>query len=534
MPPKKGILKPAGSRRRARLQAEANGNATNTATTTSTTSKVRFAKYANESFSKEEIASIVARHKQIVDSMNKYLPDDQKISVDPNLERKLQSGNYARMYHLGQEIKQRPIEQDKIYEDIKKKYGSPKNSISGFNVKAMLRTGKTEEDKVYNETLYREFKDNPQKFLQRQYEKILKTNAQDLYDLGNDPVKQAEYFIKNYEVCNYASNMSTVVNAKENKDVFTNEFKENSKSVGSLAHTLFQTKYAAKAFDSIDKLAFPEISQKQAEALYDSMFSSDIKSEEVSSLLSSKKWGSKPEPSPKEIFDNIKQKTGVDLTKDENFMTNHIFTGEDGKAIDIENIDSKFKEVKVVEGADKKRNMNFITNNFKNIYAANWRKSFNQKMGVDSDKLDIKTLDNNLKGGFFNRMFRRPSKEYTAMMEAFKDYHNPESPNYMNKEALDSKTQAYVDHKNSTGKKLTTADEARMRFAKNILETNNEIDKLIARTENAFADRAVKRVTFLLPEDVNVEIVSKDKENVVVKVHDGPEQQAQKNEEIEL
>lgn len=126
MPPKKGILKPAGSRRRARLQAEANGNATNTTTTTSTTSKVRFAKYANESFSKEEIASIVARHKQIVDSMNKYLPDDQKISVDPNLERKLQSGNYAKMYHLGQEIKQRPIEQDKIYEDIRNKYGSPK------------------------------------------------------------------------------------------------------------------------------------------------------------------------------------------------------------------------------------------------------------------------------------------------------------------------------------------------------------------------------------------------------------------------
>lgn len=215
-------------------------------------------------------------------------------------------------------------------------------------------------------------------------------------------------------------------------------------------------------------------------------------------------------------------------------MTNHIFTGEDGKAIDVENIDSKFKEVKVVEGANNKRNMDFITNNFKNIYAANWRRSFNKKMGADGDKLDIDTLSNNLKGGFFNRMFRRPSKEYTAMMEAFKDYHNPESPNYMNKEALDSKTQAYVDHKNSTGKKLSSADEARMKFAKNILETNNESDKLIERTENAFADRAVKRVTFLLPEDVNVEIVSKDKENVVVKVHDGPEQQAQKNEEIEL
>jgi hypothetical protein len=43
-----------------------------------------------------------------------------------------------------------------------------------------------------------------------------------------------------------------------------------------------------------------------------------------------------------------------------------------------------------------------------------------------------------------------------------------------------------------------------------------------------------RRVTFLLPQDVNVEIVTKEKESVVIKVNEGPSQDKAKEQEPEL
>ena len=86
-----------------------------------------------------------------------------------------------------------------------------------------------------------------------------------------------------------------------------------------------------------------------------------------------------------------------------------------------------------------------------------------------------------------------------------------------------------MDHKNAKGKELTGGDKIRMDFAKNILDTSKESDKIFHQTENQFVVKEHKRVTFLLPEEVSDEV--KEKEKVAVKVNEGPKQEANKEQE---
>ena len=539
MPPKtKGILKKSG-RRIDRKNGEANNN--NTASTTR--NNVRFSKVANEGFTKEEIQQILNKHKEIVEDMNKHLPKNQQVSIDKDLEKKLQDPKIAKMYHIGREIKEKERKQLQIHEALRDKYGSPKTKVQGFYIFDSFRTGDTEEDRIYNETLYRNYKDNPLKYAYNEYSKVLKTSSKELYDLGDDPIKQGEYYLKNFEKCNYANSLGRFAGAKENEGLVSEGLKKNAESIGGLGNFLMQTKYGVKNYDSIEKLAFPKLNPEQAENLYFQSYGYKInQNEDIRDCVSDAHHygGPKENPSPKQYFDMLKEKTGVDLSNTENFMTSKVFYDDKGKPMNVNNMffkyldNDKFGEAKDITDPNEIRDIEFITTDFKNRYLGNWQKRFNEKMGINSNKLDIKSIEEKNKGNWLHRTFRRPSKEYAEMMNAFKDYHNPNSKDYMNDQKLNEKTQAYVDHKNASGKEISGADKVRMDFAKSILDTNKDKDKILNQTKSAYIEHPTKRVTFLLPEEVNVENAPKQKENVVENVKEAPAKSEEKEQDIEL
>ena len=537
MPPKtKGILKKSGRRIDRR-----NGQATVEANPSNERNKVRYSKVAQEGFTKEEIKSILDKHKALVEDMNKYLPEGQKLSVDKDLEKKLQDPKLARMYRLGTEIKESTIKQKEIYEGLRKKYGEEKK-IEGFYIFDSFRTGNSEEDKIYNEQLFRNYKDNPEKFAYEQFNKVCNTSGKELYDLGNDPIKQAEYYLNNRAKCDAASSIKSAISSEKNEGLFTDTYKKYANSIGSVAKLINQPKHACKKYDSLDKLAFPQLTEKQAEALDDVSYGFNInKNEEIYNGIKNAKYHwDDAEKSPNEKMDMIKEKTGVDLSNNEKLISDKIFYNDKGEVMDVNEMfnkyldNEKFGKAESITDPNEKGDISYITNNFKNAYMNNWKKSFNQKCGIQGNKIDVKNIEEKNKGSFLNRLFRRESKEYKGMMDAFKDYNNPKSKNYMNKDYLNEKTQAYVDHKNAKGKELTGGDKIRMDFAKNILDTNKESDKIFQQTENQFVNKQSKRVTFLLPEEVNVEGNAKEKENVVSKVKEAPEQNIQKEEGMEL
>jgi len=73
-----------------------------------------------------------------------------------------------------------------------------------------------------------------------------------------------------------------------------------------------------------------------------------------------------------------------------------------------------------------------------------------------------------------------------------------------------------------------------MDFAKSILDTNKDKDKILNQTKSAYIEHPTKRVTFLLPEEVNVENAPKQKENVVENVKEAPAKSEEKEQDIEL
>ena len=535
--PVKGILKKSGRRIDRR-----NGNVNVEASPTTQRNKVRYSKVAQEGFTKEEIKTIVERHKFLVEDMNKYLPEGQKLSIDKDLEKKLQDPKLARMYRLGTEIKESTIKQKEIYEGLRKKYGEEKK-IDGFYIFDSFRTGNSEEDKIYNEQLFRNYKDNPEKYAFEQFNKVVNTSGKELYDLGNDPIKQAEYYLNNRQKCNAANSLKTAISSEKNQNLFTDTYKKYAKSIGSVAKLIYQPKEACKKYDSIDKLAFPQLNEKQAKALDDVSYGFKInENEDIHRGIKNAQYHwDDAEVSPKETMDKLKEKTGVDLSNNEKLVSDTIFYNDKGEVMDVNEMfnkyldNEKFGHSAIITDPNEKGNISFITNNFKNAYMNNWRASFNKKMGANGNKIDVKGIEEKNKGSFLNRLFRRESKEYKAMMNAFKEYNDPKSKNYLNKENLDTKTQAYVNHKNAKGQELTGQDKIRMDFAKNILDTSKESDKIFHQTENQFVVKENKRVTFLLPEEVDIEKgINKEKENKVVKEIEQPEQQKEASEEVAL
>ena len=56
---------------------------------------------------KEEKDEIIKRHKSLVDEFNKYLPDNQKLSYDKDLEKRLDDEKEVEYYQILQTIKNR-------------------------------------------------------------------------------------------------------------------------------------------------------------------------------------------------------------------------------------------------------------------------------------------------------------------------------------------------------------------------------------------------------------------------------------------
>ena len=59
---------------------------------------------------------------------------------------------------------------------------------------------------------------------------------------------------------------------------------------------------------------------------------------------------------------------------------------------------------------------------------------FNNKTHKDS--YNYNNLEKESKGGFFDKIFRKPSNQFKAYMSALKDYNDPNSKDYLNKSRL--------------------------------------------------------------------------------------------------
>ena len=90
----------------------------------------------------------------------------------------------------------------------------------------------------------------------------------------------------------------------------------------------------------------------------------------------------------------------------------------------------------------------------------------------------MENIETEMKGGFFARIFRKPSNEFKDYMAALKEYNDPTNKNYLNKNNLKTKAEAYMTHVNRSGKPIERMDALRQKRANMVLDTLHVIDKM--------------------------------------------------------
>ena len=135
-------------------------------------------------------------------------------------------------------------------------------------------------------------------------------------------------------------------------------------------------------------------------------------------------------------------------------------------------------------------------------------------------------------------VFFSTSKQYKRFLQAFKDYNDPNSPHYLDKENLKKKGDAYLNRKTKNGQirveDLKGTSKARTQFVLSSLESCKEVPDPEAVGKKWLADYnpEIKREAALKAEDVKVDMELKEPEKEAA-IEKKAEAEAEKENEIQ-
>lgn len=446
-------------------------------------------------FTKAEIAAIKKRHNEIVAQLNKNLSEELQIRPG-NMEEVLNNPKAAAAYEIASKVKKRNLKQAEIHQKLTGMGVEDISRAGHYPFYTKFRVDGTKESEEYNKALVENYNNggNLRQDFQG-FKKVLDASAKELYELGDDPVKLAEYYRDNYEMCENAYVLSQYIKNNSPKlDSFTKEFRDQLPTMEKLIDLVSYPREVALQYGSIEDLAFPKLSKEQA--TYFLAHNQEVDAQYLNTPA--KKAMQDPIPCPKEYFDKIDNDVGLGISGANEFVTKYIaYTLKDGKRDKFVSIDDSFKpgtRSKTILGVvDESKAAWFeaesINKSTQDIYLKKWGEAFNaRRFGHENEKFDLHAIEEQNKGGFWERrVFRNTSQEYKNMLQALKDYHNPASDKYLNDDNLREAAEAYREHQKAQGyddgtKTLKGTALGRRHIADAIIDTLDEKEKLVNAT----------------------------------------------------
>ncbi|MBE6133432.1 MAG: hypothetical protein E7178_02055 [Erysipelotrichaceae bacterium] len=442
----------------------------------------------------EEKEAIIARHRELVDKLNKLLPPGQKVSFDENLKDRLNNPKEVAVYRIGQEAKAIKAEQEKIYKDMVDKYGKPTgNNKNPFdrNVSTFFRTDNTKDAQDHNEKVYQDYLHYPNKLAYVRYKDVMKINPQDILDCKGDKLKLAEYYQKNYRAIKDAfeyGNAFKYVDMTAGMKNAKNSIEELTNLIGGL------DKQYTEIASSIDYFAFPEIDGPQAQILMlkcGDFISQEPNNKTYMTMVQNKLIEGKEDIFT--VFENMKKK-GADFSKggimaykpikkdnyngyEQEIALRDFFPvalGDVDGSFDNNLIGHEQENVKYIlkpRTPDEIKRIQLICFDASYQYANEWRKRFTQKTNLTS--IDPKRCEDSLKASWFSRWFGRNSAQYDYLMKAYKEFNDPRHKDYLNEDKLREAAVNYRTRKAGQGYtgRGSSVDDRRMKFADDIIAT---------------------------------------------------------------
>jgi hypothetical protein len=164
-------------------------------------------------------------------------------------------------------------------------------------------------------------------------------------------------------------------------------------------------------------------------------------------------------------------------------------------------------------------------NNAREIeYLKIWQKNFSNN--YEKQPFNLEAIKEANKGGFFERLFKKTSPQYTAFIQTFKEYNDPKSPNYLNKDLLRDRAEDYFNYKTENGVSFSRLDETsrgRLQLVSAVIKTINEMERDNEKVErqidkNLEEEQVIVRKSFLKEKEVEDNQIINDinKEEIII------------------
>ena len=434
----------------------------------------------------QEKQEIIQRHREMVEEFNAVLPDEMKLSIDEHLEERLNDEKQVAIYRIGQEIKEKERRQKEIRDSLEQDYGKYKGAKKDAFSRSLRYGFKTDdsfESKQYNIQMYKDYLNNQDKLAYVRYKDVLDFNPQELYDCGEDPLKLMEYYQKNDQLVKDAFVMNSCLS---NVDIVP-DLKKALPTMKEPMETLNQLSIKAKAAGGIEYFACPPLSIEQImmlratkPALFDintgnETFRSiclDIENNQIGTvhqyLSQFGQNGREPTFRPGYFLKNKPVKTDPETEE-----TKEVTFAEYLKNKDNENYELDYRDPFEVERIE------MVSKTYSNLYAKNWQDRFVDHVPsfFNYNKFDISDMESKINGNIFQkigRIFKGNSRQFDAMMKAFKNFNDPKHPDYMNESKLRDSADTYLKYKQAQGYhayEYKTIEGKRMAFAASIIDT---------------------------------------------------------------
>ena len=431
----------------------------------------------------EEKNRIIARHKELVDELNNYLPEGNKLEYDKNLEARLEDEKEVKYYRTLEEAQLRIAKQKQIYAQLIEEYGDlpAERLYLPRTFEYAFRTDDTDEAKEYNENLYIDYINNPEKVFYARYRKVLEFAPENIYELLDDDQKAVEFYLNNQALCEDGFAFSSAM-SNANIDINPELLNAVSGIKNNIETTLSYPMVVTRRDMGLDSYVFPKLTKEQAEAIIGSnpvyMVPEHPFRQQFSNALDENK-------NDTDNLLNFYKTNGYKLGK--NFFVKYIAERHDprtNKTAEI-GLDAGIKEMKTngenicvrERSADEIFNLKRIDDAYDRQYLEIWERNFSNN--YNHKPFDFEEIRDANKGKLFERLFKTTSREYQRFIEALGEFQDPGSPGYMNKAYLKQTAIAYFEHKTEEGvsfSKIDSTGQERLKLVSAVIKTITDMD----------------------------------------------------------
>ena len=465
---------------------------------------------------------IINKHKALVDELNTYLPDEFKIEYNKDLNTILDDEKSAKYYRTITSLNDRIKKQREIYSEYTKNNPIPQaRNYLPRTVWFGLKTENTDIAKDYNKKYLDEFRKNPEKIFYQRFKKVLEFNPKRLLDIIDDRQKLVEFYYNNQELCDdafvFAASMDGQSNMKLNPELYA-----ASPGMVKIIESLAYPMIVAKTDIDAGAFIFPKLTKEQAAIIvnanpnymkkntpYRTSFSEALDPSAVEKIKNTFKtitdYGYRLEPGLavkyQALMHDPKKNIDVEINLEDGIKN----LKDNGNICVRERQPEEIEEIMKINNAHETAYLHVFQKNFSENYD-----------GIPFNFDDIKNAN---RGGFFERAFNRTSPEYRAFIQAFSEFNNPESENYLNKELLKEKAEDYFDYKTESGisfSKLDETSKGRLMLVSSVIKTINDMDHnpdtVKKDMENYLREEPshISRKPFLKEQDVEENVIEEN------------------------